>query len=308
MFEWISRFWPMGTKPRTEPVEAIRTLAALHQAGLSLPSIWGELARNPLYGEIPVAMTTALEDGVNPHDALQSLTAQADPPWRALGACWAIARVSGAPLGQALEALAEALSDISRTKRRITAALAGPTATMRLVMALPVIGIIGGELGGQSSLAFLLGTGLGASVLALGSAMMLGAWWWLRLLAERAKPDPAAFGLEMDLFAMATGGGAPPERAQDLVASVCSEYSLEVGEADSLQNLVSLSRRAGVPVAGLARSSARARRDLGRTTAEERMARLGVSVVMPLGLLVLPAFVLVAVVPMAVSLWEGSLA
>lgn len=306
MFEWISRLWPTGTKPTTEPVEAIRTLAALHQAGLSLPSLWAELSRHPRYGDIPVAMTTAIDDGVNPHDALRSLTTDAGPSWRALGACWAIARVSGAPLGPALEALAEALSDISRTKRQITAALAGPKATMRLVMALPVIGIIGGELGGQSSLAFLVGTGLGASVLALGTAMMLGAWWWLRLLAERAKPDPAALGLEMDLFAIATGGGALPERAQDLVASVCSEYSLEVGEEDSLQNLVSLSRRAGVPVAGLARSSARARRDRGRTNAEERMSRLGVSVVMPLGLLVLPAFVLVAVVPMAVSLWEGS--
>jgi hypothetical protein len=156
-------------------------------------------------------MTTAIDDGVNPHDALRSLTTDAGPSWRALGACWAIARVSGAPLGPALEALAEALSDISRTKRQITAALAGPKATMRLVMALPVIGIIGGELGGQSSLAFLVGTGLGASVLALGTAMMLGAWWWLRLLAERAKPDPAALGLEMDLFAIATGGGALPE-------------------------------------------------------------------------------------------------
>ena len=308
MFESISRVWPRGTKPLAEPVEAIRTLAALHQAGLSLPSLWAELSRNPGYGDIPVAMTTAIDDGVNPHDALRSLTTDAGHSWRALGACWAIARVSGAPLGPALEALAEALSDIARTKRQITAALAGPKATMRLVMALPVMGIIGGELGGQSSLAFLLGTGLGASVLALGTAMMLGAWWWLRLLAERAKPDPAALGLEMDLFAMATGGGALPERAQDLVAAVCSEYSLEVGEPDSLHNLVSLSRRAGVPVSGLARSSARARRDRGRTNAEERMARLGVSVVMPLGLLVLPAFVLVAVVPMAVSLWQGSLA
>ena len=307
MFEWIPRFGPRKTQPPTDPVAAIRTLAALHQAGLSLPSLWAELARDPRHGQIPLAMTTAIAEGTNAHDALQLLTTDGDPSWRALGACWAIARVSGSPLGPALEALAEALTDISRTQRQITAALAGPKATMRLVMALPVIGIIGGELGGQSSLGFLLGTGLGASVFALGAAMMLGAWWWLRLLAERAKPDPGAIGLEMDLFAIATGGGALPERAHDLVSSVCSEYLVERGEADALNHLVSLSRRAGVPVAGLARASARLRRDLGRTNAEERMARLGVSVVMPLGLLVLPAFVLVAVVPMAVSLWEGSL-
>ena len=308
MFEWIPRFRARSSKPPPDPVEAIRTLAALHQAGLSLPSLWAELASDPGHGEIPMAMTAAIEEGVNPHDALQLLTADADASWRALGACWAIARVSGAPLGPALDALAEALTDISRTQRQISAALAGPRATMRLVMALPVIGIIGGELGGQSSMAFLFGTGLGVSVLTLGVAMMLGAWWWLRLLAERAKPDPAALGLEMDLFAVATGGGALPERACDLVISVCSDYRLERSEPDVLERLVALSRRAGVPVSALATASARLRRDLSRTSAEERMARLGVSVVMPLGLLVLPAFVLVAVVPMAVSLWEGSLA
>lgn len=308
MFSWIPRFLPKRTTPPPDPVEAIRTLAALHQAGLSLPSVWAELARNPRYGEIPVAITAAIDEGVNPHDAVRSLASNAAAPWRALGACWAIARVAGAPLRPALEALAEALGDIARTERQITAALAGPKATMRLVMALPVIGIVGGELGGQSSVDFLFGTGLGVSVLALGAAMMFGAWWWLRLLAERARPDSAALGLEMDLFAIATGGGALPEGAQELVRAVCSEYLLEKGESEALEQLVALSRRAGVPVAGLAKASAQARRDLGRTNAEERMARLGVSVVLPLGLLVLPAFVLVAVVPMAVSLWEGSLA
>lgn len=308
MFSWIPRLLPKRTTPPPDPVEAIRTLAALHQAGLSLPTVWAELARDRRYGETPVAMSAAIQAGVNPHEALQSFTKDAEAPWRALGACWAIARVSGAPIGPALAALAEALDDISRTKRQISAALAGPKATMRLVMALPIVGVIGGEIGGQSSVAFLFGSGLGASVLALGVAMMVGAWWWLRLLAERATPDPAALGLEMDLFAIATGGGSLPERAQELVGAVCAEYSLAMEDPQTLGNLVSLSRRAGVAVAGLAKTSAQLRRDLERTNAEERMARLGVAVVMPLGLLVLPAFVLVAVVPMAVSLWEGSLA
>lgn len=308
MFAWIPRFHWTRPSPPPDSVAAMRTLAALHLAGLSLPSLWAELARDPSHGQIPTAMTTAIAEGANPHDALQVVTADADHPWRALGACWAIARVSGAPLGPALEALAEALTDLSRTRRQITAALAGPRATMRLVMALPVMGVIGGELGGQSSAGFLFGTGLGPSVLVLGVTMMLGAWWWLRLLAERAQPDATALGLELDLFAIATGGGALPERAQDLVTSVSADYALPMGDPDSLERLVALSRRAGVPVAGLARNSARLRRDLARTDAEERMARLGVSVVMPLGLLVLPAFVLVTVVPMAVSLWEGSLA
>jgi tight adherence protein B len=83
-------------------------------------------------------------------------------------------------------------------------------------------------------------------------------------------------------------------------------FGLARAETSQLDGLISLSRRAGVPVAALARSRAALNRDLARTDAEDRLQRLGVAVVLPLGVLVLPAFVLLAVVPMALILWDGA--
>lgn len=308
MFSWIRRLLSTVRPPLApDTTTTIRTLSALHAAGLSPRRVFEELARDPRHGDIPVLVRRAIAAGGNPHDALITLTRESTPPWRALGACWSISRTTGAPLGLALEALAEALADISRTQRGVRAALAGPRATMRLVMVLPVIGVLGGELGGQNTASFLLGSSLGLGLLALGALMMAGAWWWLRLLQDRASPPEGALGLELDLFAIATGGGALPEKALALVDEVCEAFTLPVGDPDALRELVALSRRAGIPVAGLATSTALLRRDVLRTDSEERLATLGVSVVVPLGLLVLPAFVVVAVIPMAVGLWQGSL-
>jgi len=44
-----------------------------------------------------------------------------------------------------------------------------------------------------------------------------------------------------------------------------------------------------------------------RTDSQEKVERLGVALVLPLGLLVLPAFVLIAVVPMALGLWGSGM-
>ena len=97
-----------------------------------------------------------------------------------------------------------------------------------------------------------------------------------------------------------------PERARGLVEKAMADYRLDEGDTEQIQRLSSLSRRAGVPIAFLAREHSRVHRDIARTNAMEKVERLSVSVVLPLGLLVLPGFVLVAVVPMALGLWAGT--
>jgi tight adherence protein B len=282
--------------------------SALHQAGLSIATTWEEVARMDASGEVPRAISAAIARGEPAHDAIASITRGADQSWRALGACWALARVTGAPLAPALAALGEALSDTARTKRQIEAALAGPVATMRLVMVLPVLGILGGALGGQSSGLLLFTTLWGLGLLVAGIVMMSLAWWWLSIAKKRALAPMEVISLELDLFATATGSGALPERASALVREHLEQFALVKPEHSELPALIALSRRAGVPVAALARTRAALERDRARTDAEHRLGRLGVTVVVPLGLLVLPAFVMVAIVPMAVGLWSGVLA
>lgn len=306
MSTWRTRWGRSGPPAEVDVSEVVATLSALHRAGLSLTSAFAEVAALDGSGLPPRAITEAIATGSTPHDAIATLTQNASEPWRAVGACCAIARVTGTPLGPALAALAEALRDSSRTERAVAAALAGPQATMRLVMVLPIVGMLGGALAGQGTLTFLVTTPLGFGLLISGAVMLAMAWGWLRYVSARALPPAGSLSLESDLFAGACGGGASPERARAIVRENMAFFGLTTAHADQLDGLISLSRRAGVPVAALARSRAALNRDLARTDAEHRLQRLGVAVVVPLGILVLPAFVLLSVVPMAVILWDGA--
>jgi len=281
-------------------------VSALHLAGLSLTRAFAEVAALEGSGLTPRAISEAIAQGIAPHDAIAAVTKAASEPWRAVGACLGIARVTGTSVAPALGALAEALRDRARTERAVAAALAGPKATMRLVLVLPIVGMLGGALGGQGTLAFLVSTPLGIGLLLSGAIMMAMAWGWLRHLSARALTPAGSLSLECDLFASATGAGALPERARAIVVEKMAVFGLARAETSQLDGLISLSRRAGVPVAALARSRAALNRDLARTDAEDRLQRLGVAVVLPLGVLVLPAFVLLAVVPMALILWDGA--
>ncbi len=63
----------------------------------------------------------------------------------------------------------------------------------------------------------------------------------------------------------------------------------------------------GAPTAELLESGARQARDRRRQEAEQRAARLGVQMVIPLGVCFLPAFILLGVVPVILSLLPGAL-
>jgi tight adherence protein B len=309
--QWLKRWARLIPSHHTrarpfDPVEAIERLGVLTGAGLSLASTWEELATTDHNGDIPIQINEAIRGSENPHDAIIRITRQGEEPWRALGACWMVARASGAPMAPALHALAEALSDRARTIRQVKGALAGPRATMRLVMVLPLVGILGSALGGADPVGFYFSQALGIGLLLGGVLMLGGAWWWLRLLSHRAVPDESSLSLELDLFAIASGGGALPEAAKKTVVSALEHFDLPRANDDPTSALCALSRRAGVPIAGLARGSAARARDILRSDAEERIQRLGVAVVLPLGVLVLPAFVMVAIIPMAIGLWQGA--
>jgi tight adherence protein B len=180
---------------------------------------------------------------------------------------------------------------------------------MRLVMGLPLLGLGAGLITGVNGFPVLFATPLGLSALAGAGVLMSVAWWWMRILQRDAlaRPDPGEISLE--LFAIATAGGALPEAAWERVQTALVNFHLPGSESIEVTELSELSRRVGVPVSGLARQHSGLMRQRWRTDALERINRLGVQVVIPLGVLVLPAFVLVAVIPLGLAIWsEASLA
>ncbi|MEQ1735248.1 MAG: type II secretion system F family protein, partial [Rhodoglobus sp.] len=78
----------------------------------------------------------------------------------------------------------------------------------------------------------------------------------------------------------------------------CDEFGVQIGDCEGV---LELSRRAGVPAGELLRSEADEVRRAARFEAQEKAARLGVRLMLPLGLCILPAFMALGVVPLLIT-------
>ncbi|UOE44350.1 type II secretion system F family protein [Agromyces larvae] len=227
--------------------------------------------------------------------------------WSTLAAAWHVAESSGAPLAASLRDLAGALRDEAQARRDVRAALAGPRASARLVTALPLIAIGFGALLGFDTIGVLLGSPIGLVCLAVGGALLWAGARWNAALARRAAPERPSPGLELDLLAVAMSGGGSLERSRESVASAIERYVPAAVGIEDVDGTVRLASSAGAPVADLLRSEAARRRRQARSDAVVRAAALSVRLMLPLGACVLPAFVLLGVAPLMISVVTGTL-
>jgi tight adherence protein B len=247
--------------------------------------------------------------------------------WLSLAAAWEVATESGAPLAACLRRLAEAFRDVAQLHRDLQVALAGPRATARMVLFLPVVGLLLGTVLGFNTLATLFLTVPGLLCLGGGGSLMfLAGQWNGRLVRAALARDPAP-GLELELTAIAVAGGGSADHSRELVRAALADpagaatgppmqtrWRWRPGPAtagghdppDDVVDVLALSRRAGVPAAGLLRSAADQCRRTARTEGQRRAATLGVALMVPLGVCVLPAFMLVGVLPLLVSVLSAT--
>jgi tight adherence protein B len=285
----------------------VQRLAVLLGAGVTPVAAWGYLERSGVVASVVAATETG-----NPIPAaIASAAGQRAGPetlaWRGLATAWAVATEAGAPLAPTLREFAASLRDLAQSHREIAVALSAPVATARLVMALPAIGIVFGMVLGFNTIATLATTPVGWVCLGFGGALMFGAARWNRRLVRRAQPTDVTPGLEFDLVAIAVSGGGALDRATALVAeSVQSYLGTDRGRDSGIDAVLDLSRRAGVPAAELLRSEASELRRRARTDAQERAQALSVRLMIPLGVCVLPAFMIVGVVPLLVSVIQST--
>jgi tight adherence protein B len=123
---------------------------------------------------------------------------------------------------------------------------------------------------------------------------------------ERATPLSWNPGLRAELTAMALGGGTSIERAQELVAGELGVADPADEEATGILGILALAEDAGVPAAELLRAVAERQCYDARAAGQAGAQRLGVQLLLPLGLCVLPAFVLVGIVPLIVAVLSST--
>ncbi|NLP82706.1 pilus assembly protein TadB [Microbacterium sp. CFH 90308] len=218
--------------------------------------------------------------------------------WRDIAAAWRVATTVGAPLAESLRGLASALRDAREAADDVRVALAEPAATARLMGWLPLVAVGLGAVLGFDTFGVLLGQPLGIACLLTGAVLIVAAQRWSSSLVRRARADGAVPGLEAELLAIALSGGVSIDRATSIVrqAGVVGD-----GGADVL----ALSRSAGIPAVELLRASAAHARHRARVDGRLRAARLSTRLLLPLGVCTLPAFLLLGVAPMLLSVMSA---
>jgi tight adherence protein B len=152
------------------PADALRA-AALSGDGVPAPPAGAD--RTTLAGELAAHTDPAV--------ALAGCEA---PALRQLAVAYRVCRSAGIRLAPVATTLAgQARADAVRAGE-LTAALAGPRSSGRLVAALPVIGVALGALLGAAPQHILLHTAAGAACLAAGGLLDLAGLRWLGRLAD----------------------------------------------------------------------------------------------------------------------------
>lgn len=319
---WTRR-WTRRRDPAAE-VDAIAAmaerLAVLLSAGVPASTAWSHLG--PASGATAVGTDEAGDEVVRRAAAeaaaagepvstaivaARDAAAGASQHWAVLAAAWEVAAGSGAPLADSLRELGGALRDEAQLRREVGGALAGPVSSARLVLALPLIAVLFGAAFGFDTFAVLFGNPLGLACVALGAGLLWSGRRWSRTLVARATASDAGRGLELELLAIAMAGGASVDRARAAVRAALTASGVGSHDGRGADDAIAIAVRAGAPVAELLRAEAARLRRAARAEGAARAAALGVRLMLPLGLCVLPAFVLLGVVPLIVSVVSGTL-
>jgi tight adherence protein B len=204
-----------------------------------------------------------------------------------------LAKHFGARPAEVLDRLAAVVADRDRARAELALAKAGPKSSARVVLLLPV-GVLGfAQLAGLKVLVNPTAISL-ASMFFGGLLLLLGRFWSNRIVvaAEPSAEDP---GEAIDAFASGLAVGLPPRVVADAVTQM-------FGISPEIEVLIADSASEGLAIADLALARADQMRLAKRVSDETRIREAGVRLMWPLGLAVLPAFVLIAVIPLAAAL------
>jgi tight adherence protein B len=229
-----------------------------------------------------------------------------DAAWSEAAGVLDVASRTGSPLAPALRALAGSLRDRAAAERAVRTALAGPRASARVVLALPGLGTLLGSFWGVDSVGVLTRTPAGWACVAVAVLLVAVARRWTHHLVAAAADDGRVPGLLLDIWAIALSGGGAWTDAGRTIATVYGDRDWPEADRVRLAETLALADGAGIPAAALLRADAVDRRADAAAEGLVRAERLGVRLVVPLGVCVLPAFVAVGVVPVVLGILSST--
>lgn len=292
---------------------------------------WGNSAQSgtqrknvPTEGGAEISVAASVDDLGVP-ELVRNHTAFA--PYRSsiVAACQ-LSHDLGTPLAQTLEVVLEGIEDAKVADRARRVAQAGPRLSARLLLWLPALGLVAAWLLGADLPGILFDGAAGSLALALGIVLWIAGHRWTHKMvraAEQTNSEGVDPVIEINLLASALRVGSSIPHALDTVAHACAdpplshmgtllrlgaprtqmptphEYHAKI--CDALWPAWS----AGASPMQLLTLAAQAIRKNRLTQTQEQAQQLGVKLVLPLGLCLLPAFVCIGVVPIVIMLFTA---
>lgn len=204
-----------------------------------------------------------------------------------------ITQESGGPIAKTLDRFAKVLNTREQATRELELAVAGPKASSRLVMALPFLVFIGSGIAGIPIFRTLATPSLVWVSIIFGMGMFWFGSRWTNRILQKAEPQWQDPGITLDALGIGLQAGLPLETAAELVGSV------------DVSELQTLSQGSGISLSQLVEDRADSIRLEQFNCDRLRIQKASVSVLWPLGITVLPAFVLISIVPVGAALLQS---
>ncbi|ETZ45219.1 putative transmembrane protein [Mycobacterium avium MAV_120709_2344] len=105
--------------------------------------------------------------------------------WQRLALCWRLAGDHGSGIATLMRAAQRDIAERQRFSARVSSSLAGARATAAILAALPVLGVLLGQLIGARPLDFLLGGQVGGWLLLVGATLACAGLLWADRIVDR---------------------------------------------------------------------------------------------------------------------------
>jgi len=204
-----------------------------------------------------------------------------------------VTRKAGGPIAKTLDRFAKVLAVREQTVHELELAVAGPKASSRLVLSLPMLVFFGAGIAGIP----IFGAIATSSMVWLSLVVGFGLFWlgnsWTSRILKKSEPESGDPGILLDALGIGLQAGLPLSIAANLV-----------GNLDTAE-LQEISLSSGIALSQLVADRADNLRLEQFNRDRMKIHKGSVAVLWPLGLTVLPAFVLIAIVPVGVALVQS---
>jgi tight adherence protein B len=215
-----------------------------------------------------------------------------------------VAKDAGSGVVDEIEYVAELFQARERAFQRIEIAHASPKSTARLMLWLPVLILAMAQFLGWGVLDSINQRPIVLVSIAVGVALLLISKVISSSLLKRAKPAESFVGFLLLGISLEMSGGANFQKAHQRAEGIYKEIfqsSPSSVELKALQQVSQLVEQKGARAINLLRKQAKSMQDDALLSTEVKIEKLGIRLMLPLGLGVLPAFVFLAIVPLMVT-------